>query len=178
MTNKQKAEQYFIEKGLMPKKEDRTEKWILHHIDPAWKREDPERYEQWNPEDLVPMRNKDHTSLHHKNKIVPPEVVKHISETQKGKVLTEEHKQHISESMIAKGTAKGENNGFYGKGYLRVGGLNPAARPVICIETGNIFGTITEAIKWSRLSRNKVYKSLHTGKQINGLTFQFLERGN
>ena len=40
--------------------------YVLHHIDPSWRHEDPERYAQWRPEDLVMMTNSDHTKLHHR----------------------------------------------------------------------------------------------------------------
>ena len=36
----------------------------LHHIDPSWKSDDPERYNAWNIEDLVVMKAEDHIGLH------------------------------------------------------------------------------------------------------------------
>lgn len=39
--------------------------WVLHHVDETMKERDPERYIQWNIEDLVPMTNSEHVS-HHK----------------------------------------------------------------------------------------------------------------
>lgn len=40
------------------------EGWVLHHKDPSWKTEDPERYNEWRIEDLVPMSKGDHQRLH------------------------------------------------------------------------------------------------------------------
>jgi group I intron endonuclease len=67
----------------------------------------------------------------------PPMLGKHfskesrrkMSKSHKGKVLTEEHKQHIGDA-------------FRGK---FVGGKNPMARAVICIETGVTFDSVKEA---------------------------------
>ena len=60
------AEDYFIEKGLMPRREDRTEQWCLHHKDPNQKENDFETYRLWRPEDLIPMTMADHTIFHNK----------------------------------------------------------------------------------------------------------------
>lgn len=54
--NYQKAKEYF---NLQPNE-------VLHHIDPSWKTDDLERYEQWNIEDLVKMTRSEHQSLHMK----------------------------------------------------------------------------------------------------------------
>lgn len=40
--------------------------WILHHVDEEMKERDPERYIQWNIEDLVSMTMSEHQSLHKK----------------------------------------------------------------------------------------------------------------
>lgn len=41
---------------------------VLHHKDVELKRNDPARYRQWRPEDLVPMGKREHISLHNKGK--------------------------------------------------------------------------------------------------------------
>lgn len=37
---------------------------VLHHKDPSLKDNDPERYDEWRPEDLVPMKREEHARLH------------------------------------------------------------------------------------------------------------------
>lgn len=62
--NRIKAEEYFIEQGLMPAKEDRTEIWVLHHKDKTLKDTDLERYLEWRVEDLEPMTRSEHIGVH------------------------------------------------------------------------------------------------------------------
>ena len=38
--------------------------WVLHHINSDWKRNDIERYIQWNVEDLVMMTRQEHQRWH------------------------------------------------------------------------------------------------------------------
>lgn len=91
MDNHGKAERYFIDLGIMPEKEDRTERWCLHHIDWTLKENDPERYEQWNIEDLLPMTVRQHRRLHML-------IDKINNDTKKyGKTRTEEEKKYLSE---------------------------------------------------------------------------------
>lgn len=63
-----------------------------------------------------------------------------MSKSHKGKTLSDEHKLKIGQSC---------------KGLL-VGGLNPMATRVQCIETGEIFGSIKEAADSIRLTRAAV----------------------
>ena len=86
---------YFVKIGLIP--ENDQHKYVLHHKDPSLKTEDPERYDEWRIEDLIPMTKSDHSSFHNKGKTV---------------IFTEEHKQHISENHA---DVSGENNPMYGK---------------------------------------------------------------
>lgn len=115
--NKQKAREYF---GI----EDKPD-LVLHHILPCWKYYNKERYDQWNPEDLVVMTRAEHISLHHKNKIVseetrqkqseaaksrprnscPEETKQKISNTLKGRTFSDETRKKMSES--AKNRRKG-----------------------------------------------------------------------
>lgn len=77
----------------------------LHHKDPSWKTEDPERYAEWRPEDLVMMTNSDHTRLHRKDKHWSDEIKKRISEKQKGVPRgpqSAEHRAKISASNKGK----------------------------------------------------------------------------
>ena len=41
---------------------------VLHHKDATLKRNDRARYDEWRPEDLVPMEKKAHISMHNKRK--------------------------------------------------------------------------------------------------------------
>ena len=43
-----------------------TQGLVLHHIDPTLKSRDPERYNQWNARDLMPMTKQQHRSFHMK----------------------------------------------------------------------------------------------------------------
>lgn len=54
--NREKARKYF---GLTD-----NDGFDLHHKDPSWQTEDPERYIQWNPEDLIVLTHGEHTTLH------------------------------------------------------------------------------------------------------------------
>ena len=38
--------------------------YVLHHKDPSWRTEDPERYAEWRPDDLEMMTRGDHIALH------------------------------------------------------------------------------------------------------------------
>ena len=52
-------------KQLWPRGRGKARKgYVLHHIDPQLKREDPQRYKQWRVEDLMMMRRSEHTRLH------------------------------------------------------------------------------------------------------------------
>lgn len=37
---------------------------VLHHADVALKHDDPKRYAEWRPEDLIPMEKCEHISMH------------------------------------------------------------------------------------------------------------------
>ena len=55
---------------------------VLHHVDTKMKRRDPERYSQFNYEDVVPMLRRKHISFHNK-----------------GHKHTKAHNRKISQSM-------------------------------------------------------------------------------
>ena len=81
----------------------------LHHKNPDWKHNDPERYILWLIEDLVMMTIAAHTRLHHKGKHHSEESKRKISESKKGKPnrhkghsQTEETKRKISEALKGK----------------------------------------------------------------------------
>lgn len=62
-------------------------KMVLHHVDPNMKARDPERYAQWNPEDLIPMSIQEHRKLHM------------AIQNPKGKTFTKDHLENLRKSM-------------------------------------------------------------------------------
>lgn len=38
--------------------------WVLHHVDPMLKYDDPDRYAEYRIEDVVPMTDEDHRKYH------------------------------------------------------------------------------------------------------------------
>lgn len=88
--------------------------------------------------------------------LIHPMLGKHFSEqskakmraAHKGKTLTEEHKRKIGQSC---------------KGLL-AGDKNPMAKSVQCVETGEIFTTVTEAARSVGISRQAICR------QIKGLS--------
>ena len=133
--NKQKAWDYFVSIGAIPK-DAKKYSYNLHHIDPSWRHNDVERYIQWNIPDLIPMTTSEHTKLHWKldyegrcNSLkghghsCSEETKNKISESLKGnipwnkglkgaQIMSDETKMKISEANKDK---VGELNGFYGK---------------------------------------------------------------
>lgn len=66
---------------------------------------------------------------------------------QAGKTISQETRKQISQTLV----------GRY------AGGLNPNAKPVMCIETGKVFGSMQEAAEWLREKGHKraTFKSVH-----------------
>ena len=62
MTKKEKDAYLFAHLFFGLKKGDGL---VLHHKDPTMRYNNPERYRQWNPEDLVVMTRAEHVKLHH-----------------------------------------------------------------------------------------------------------------
>ena len=106
--------------------------YVLHHKDETLRHENPDRYNEWNPEDLVMMTDKEHKSLHHSGFKYSEESKKKISESQKGRKLSEEQRKKLSESLKGNqnrtgiphsdetkrkisNSIKGENHPLYGK---------------------------------------------------------------
>lgn len=74
---------------------------VLHHKDPTLKYTNPERYDEWRPEDLIVMTKAEHNRLHHKGKKNGPmseEHKKRIGEANRGKKRSEETIKKISET--------------------------------------------------------------------------------
>lgn len=80
----------------------KEDEWVLHHVDEDLKNKDPQRYKKWRIEDLVMIKRKDHTSLHHSGTKYTDDARKRMSESAKKrprKPLSEEHKQAIREGQ-------------------------------------------------------------------------------
>lgn len=96
------------------------------------------------------------------------------SKGMKGKTHSEEYKERLRREM------PGSNNRFYGKHHsdetkakissnnkgLLTGNKNPSAKSVICIETGEIFGTMKDACEKYGL---KSISSIVTSCKTNGI---------
>ena len=84
----------------------------------------------------------------------------------KGQTLSEEHKQKISDAN--KGIPKSKehrqkiSDSMKGK---HIGDESPLAKAVICLDTLQVFTTITEASKWCKLKKVHGIGSCCKGKQ-------------
>ena len=72
--------------------------YVLHHTDQTMFYRDPNRYIQWNPEDLQMMSKADHIKLHRTGKRHTEESKAQMSTAHIGRQFTEEHKRRLSES--------------------------------------------------------------------------------
>ena len=70
--------------------------------------------------------------------------------------LYDKHRQNLSERF------SGEGNPMYGKGDRQRGKNNPSAKAVICLNTGEVFETVTKASEWCHGSLSGI------GKVCNG----------
>ena len=96
--------------------------YALHHIDPSWKKDDPERYAEWRIEDLVMMTRSEHTRLHTKGKSswlkgghLSEAQCKEISERMKGK-NNPQFRKHPSEETIRKRSESLKGHKAWNKG--------------------------------------------------------------
>lgn len=83
-TNHTIAWYYFKAIGKIPRDAGKQE-WCLHHVDTTLKYTDPERYNEWRIEDLVPMTMADHTALHWQDPAAKLARSEKISEAKRGK---------------------------------------------------------------------------------------------
>lgn len=88
---------YYVGIGLIPL-EAKKHEWCLHHKDPSLKTTDPQRYNEWRIEDLVPMLKSEHTRLHQLGRKKTPEQCESQSQRMKGHIVSEETRKKISES--------------------------------------------------------------------------------
>jgi len=89
-----------------------------------------EQIRKTNIKRTLPQTQKDKISASLKGRVKSKLEVEHISKSLTGKIKSEIHKQHLKENHA---DVTGENNPWYGKGYLQKGENNPNAKAVILI---------------------------------------------
>ena len=83
--------------------------YVLHHKDPSWKMSNPERYHQWNPQDLQMLTRAEHVRIHNSGQKNPMWGRTGEKNPMFGKHHSGETRKRISESL------KGEKSPNYGK---------------------------------------------------------------
>lgn len=102
-TNRNKAWEYFIATGAIPA--DQKNEYVLHHKDPTLKANNPDRYDEWRIEDLVPLTRAEHAAIHHTGKVTSEETKARQSESIGGYYATHEHPnqgKHLKEETRRK----------------------------------------------------------------------------
>jgi len=100
--NHRNAWGYFVVTGGIPKDAMPFE-WCLHHVDTTLKFTDPQRYDEWRIEDLVPMRMSDHIALHWADEKSKALRAKKIGDAHRGKpghAQSEEARAKISAALM------------------------------------------------------------------------------
>ena len=82
ISNHNKAWKWFEQNGYA-----NHSKMVLHYKDVNMKKDNPERYNQWNVEDLIPMTLKEHRRLHMK------------LQNKKGCKHSKKHNENIKKAM-------------------------------------------------------------------------------
>ena len=110
---REKTEEFYVYIGLMPPKELRTCKWVLHHKDIHLRDTDYNRYRKYLINDVVPMTWSEHKQLHRDLEKLLNDTKKYGSEGEKhpmyGKHHSTETKDKISKSE------SGSNHWNWGK---------------------------------------------------------------
>jgi len=124
--NRRKAEQYFIEIGLLPK-DRKPFTYVMHHKDETLRHTDIKRYIEWNIDDLEIESYSEH-SKHHRS----------------GKVVSDETKAKLRMINL------GANSPVYGTHHSKehnqlIRENQPNKKAVICLTTGLIYPSINEA---------------------------------
>ena len=74
--------------------------YCLHHKDETLRHENPDRYNEWNPEDLVMMTSSEHGKLHHTGFVYTEEQRQRMSIVHKGIRPSEETRQKMSKARM------------------------------------------------------------------------------
>lgn len=97
-----KTEEFYVYIGLMPPKELRTCKWVLHHKDVHLRDTDIDRYLKYQINDVIPMTWAEHKQLHRNLEKLIGDTKKYGSPGDKnpnyGKHMSDETKRKISEA--------------------------------------------------------------------------------
>jgi group I intron endonuclease len=110
---------------------------------------------------------------------------KHITETypeiaEKWKINYIESQNKKSKRFSAGKYTQAEINGYKKLSELRKGKNNPRAKKIKCVETNQVFGSMSEAMQYYNInSRTPIQTTIKTGKQsktqgIKGLSFIYL----
>ena len=98
------------------------------------------------------------------------EAIEHNRQAQLGKKLSEEHKQHISEGL---------------KGHIipeevkeKIKNSQPSRKQVMCIETEQIFDSVSDAAKWANLVGSSHISAVCKGnrKTAGGYHWKYIEK--
>ena len=95
---------------------------------------------------------------HNLGKKLSEEIKSKLKEWHSHKTLTEEHRKHIGDAVRGK----------------RIGGANPMARAVVCVETGEVFSSIKEAADSIDTTRVNVSRCVNgRNKTAGGYRWQY-----
>lgn len=133
---------------------------------------------EFTPERLEKMSKAMMGNSYGKGKKMSEKQKKIISLTQKGKRLSAETRNKISLSRIGK--YDGSNNAFYGKHHTEETKQKirekANKRKVQCIETGEVFDSISECSRIMNVNRSNLGKVCRgTMKRTGGYTFQYID---
>ena len=148
--------------------EARRIKWAMHHWDPSLKSTNPERYNLWILDDLVPMTDFYHRSMHDKSRSyetlekinkakigrqVTAETRAKISAKNTGHKHTEESKRKMSEARTGK-----PNRGNYKK--------------VRCVETGVVYESGQAAC--ADTGAKNICRAIKNGTKAGGYHWEYV----
>ena len=132
--------------------------WDLHHWDKTLKYTNLDRYNLWIIDDLILIEHSAHMRLHSVG----------CNNNTYGTTRPQSVKDAVSKANKGHQRTTGCNNGMYGK----TGKLNPASRPVICVELNKTFECILQAKKW--LGKGDIKNALRTGQKAGGYHWLYI----
>ena len=161
--------------------------WVLHHKDVDLKKNDPERYNEWRIEDLVPMTKSEHIKYH----LSLDNPMNYVENREKISMAMEKYKTiprgtccYMSEedyhSMRSKMTSNRNRKMWQRADYrehMNYVMHRNQYQPVKCIETGTTYKCLRDAEKdfKGKISRPSISKSASNHITIKGYTFEFIE---